>query len=63
MKEGLVKPDSLYRKALYLFLDIYSNVIGDTIIRNLCYGGLYLVGGLTNAVASLILDPNTNFLK
>jgi len=40
----------LERKTVELFLDLYSAAICNYIIAHMCTGGLYLVGGLTNAV-------------
>lgn len=54
-KRGLAEPDSLHRKCIDLFLDIYLEFLGDTSLRTLCYGGLYLVGSLTLSLSDYIL--------
>jgi glucokinase len=48
--------------ALNLFVSIYSEFLGDMALRSLCYGGLYLVGGLTLSVAEYLRDPKTGFM-
>lgn len=60
---GIARADSLYRKALDLFVGIYSSFLGDTFLRTLCYGGLYLVGGLSLSVAEYMRDPKNLFMQ
>jgi glucokinase len=59
---GLLKPDSVHRMALNMFVSIYSEFLGDMALRTLCYGGLYLVGSLSISVAEYLRDPKTGFL-
>lgn len=47
--------------SLDLFLDIYTEFLGDTAIRTLCYGGLYLVGSLTLSVADYVIKHRKPF--
>ena len=51
---GIKDPDSIQRMALELFVSIYSEFLGDTAIRTLCYGGLYLIGGMSVSVAEYL---------
>ena len=43
------KPELVYQKVLELFLKFYSAAIGNFMIQHMTTGGVYLVGGLTNA--------------
>lgn len=42
--------DTLEKKTVDLFIDLYCSAICNFIIGHMCTGGLYLVGGLTKAV-------------
>lgn len=60
---GVKSPDSIHRMAVDLFVSIYSEFLGDTALRTLCYGGLYLIGGMTVSIADYIRSPSVAFLK
>lgn len=62
-KIGLEKPDSLHRKALDLFVSMYTEFLGDTALRTLCYGGLYLIGDMSITVADYMKSPTVTFFK
>ena len=50
--------DNLYKKTCEFFMDLYSNAISNFIITHMCTGGLYLVGGLTNAIIEQMKKKN-----
>lgn len=50
--------DSLSKRACELFLDLYCDAISNFIVTHMCTGGLYLVGGLTNAVIEHLKKRN-----
>lgn len=63
IEKGIEQPGTVYRMALDLFVGLYSDFLGDTLLRTLCYGGLYLVGGLSFSIAEYLKDPKTAFLE
>jgi len=62
-QHGLKNPDSLHRMALDLFVSIYTEFLGDTALRSLCYGGLYLIGSMTLSIAEYLRSPEVRFLN
>jgi glucokinase len=62
IQNGLSKSDKQCLKTLELFTTLYAKEISNFALNSLPYGGIYLVGGLTNAVADyMINDPESPF--
>lgn len=62
IQRGLCKSDKQCLKTLELFTTLYAKEISNFALNSLPYGGIYLVGGLTNAVADyMIYDPESPF--
>jgi len=62
IQRGLCKSDKQCLKTLELFTTLYAKEISNFALNSLPYGGIYLVGGLTNAVADYMLhDPESPF--
>jgi glucokinase len=62
IQRGLSKSDKQCLKTLELFTTLYAKEISNFALNSLPYGGIYLVGGLTNAVADyMINDPESPF--
>jgi len=62
IQKGLAKSDPQCVQTLELFVTLYAKEISNFALNSLPYGGIYLVGGLTNAVADYIKeDPASAF--
>ena len=49
-------------RAVELFVEIYGSVAGNLALTLLPFGGLYLVGGVTNRLKSMIVEKSSLFL-
>jgi len=62
IKKALAKQDDQCIKVLELFSTLYAKEISNFALNSLPYGGIYLVGGLTNAVFEYLhSDPTSPF--
>lgn len=59
--KGLAGKDPIAVKALEMFAKVYGAEAGNFATRTLCYGGLYLVGSLTEGIKEY-LKKSKNFL-
>jgi glucokinase len=55
------RPEFIYQKVFGLFMKFYSAAIANFMIQHMTIGGVYLVGGLTNALIRKI--EGTDILK
>jgi glucokinase len=58
---GLTKTDPICVKVLEFFSTLYAKEISNFALNSLPYGGIYLVGGLTNQVSEYLLDSSSAF--
>jgi len=64
IKKGLEKSDDMCLKTLEFFVSLYAKEVADFALNSLPYGGIYLVGGLTQVMSEyLIKDPSCPFKK
>jgi len=62
MTRALAKEDPQCEKVLEMFSTLYAKEISNFALNSLPYGGIYLVGGLTNAVSDYLKDdPSSTF--
>lgn len=62
IQKALAKEDRTCVKVLEFFCTLYAKEISNFALNSLPYGGIYLVGGLTNCVADYIMnDPTSPF--
>ena len=59
-KFGLAKKDVLCEQALDLFVNNYGSEAGNLALKTLCYGGLYIAGGIAPKILPAMMD-NTLF--
>ena len=55
---AMEKNDPLCMKVVQKFREIFAVQAGDTALKFLPYGGVYLVGGVTNGIRDYILHDN-----
>ena len=55
---AMQKKDPLCMKVVHKFSEIFAVQAGDTALKFLPYGGVYLVGGVTNGIRDYILNDN-----
>jgi glucokinase len=53
------KPDPLCRKVVEKFVEIFAVEAGNFALKTLPYGGLYLIGGVTNGLSHYITTTDT----
>lgn len=59
IKHGLEKECKICIQVLQLFVTLYAKEVSNFALSSLPYGGIYLVGGLTECVSEYLLkDPN-----
>jgi len=63
VQKGLAKSDERCVHALELFITLYAKEVSNFALNSLPYGGIYLVGGLTNEVADYIKNDPKNLFK
>lgn len=63
VQSGLAKSDEQCLQALELFITLYAKEVSNFALNSLPYGGIFLVGGLTNAVADYIKDDHKKLFK
>lgn len=64
IKRGLAKEDKVAIQVLEFFVTLYAKEVSNFALSSLPYGGVYLVGGLTQCVSDyLINDPNSPWKK
>jgi glucokinase len=56
MEYGLTGRDALCKKATDLFLRLLGYECGNLIAKNICKGGLFIIGGIVQKNARLIAD-------
>jgi len=62
IQRGLAKSDPICQEVLNFFITLYAKEISNFALNTLPYGGIYLVGGLTNCVAEYLMkDPESPF--
>jgi len=62
IQRALAKEDRQCTKVLEFFSKLYAKEISNFALNSLPYGGIYLVGGLTNAVTEYLMnDPSSPF--
>jgi len=54
--------EQLCNRALEIFVDCYGSEAGNLIVKTLCYGGLYIAGGIAPDILWILKD-NNRFLK
>jgi len=63
IQKALAKEDKQCMKVLEFFSSLYAKEISNFALNSLPYGGIYLVGGLTNCVAEYIMKDETSPFK
>jgi len=64
IKRALSKEDKICVMVLEFFVSLYAKEVADFALNSLPYGGIYLVGGLTNAISDYLLkDETCPFMK
>jgi glucokinase len=62
IQRGLSRADPMCFETLNFFITLYAKEISNFALNSLPYGGIYLVGGLTNCVAEYMMkDPDSPF--
>jgi len=62
IQKGLDKSDAVCREVLNFFIILYAKEISNFALNTLPYGGIYLVGNLTNCVGEYMMkDPDSPF--
>lgn len=60
---GTSKKDEICTRVVDMFINCFGTAIGDLVVNTLPYGGVYLFGGMINAVAPYMIEnPEVNFL-
>lgn len=60
---GISKKDENCTRVVDMFINCFGTAIGDLVCNTLPYGGVYLFGGMINAVAPYIIEnPEINFM-
>lgn len=60
--KGLSEECKVCRRVLEFFVDLFGNAAGNLAIFTLCTGGIYLLGGMSVALESL-MSNNKRFMK
>lgn len=63
IQRGLAKSDPICQEVLNFFITLYAKEISNFALNTLPYGGIYLVGGLTNCVAEYMLKDSESPFK
>ena len=61
--KGLAKTDPIAVETLELFVKIYGAEAGNLGTRTLCYGGIYLVGSLTEGMKEYLCSSEGFFVR
>ncbi len=63
VKRGLSKEDEIAAETLAIFANIYGAEAGNLGTRTLAYGGIYLVGSVTNSLKEYLNKCETFFVS
>lgn len=59
VEHGIKKRDPLCLKVVEKFTEIFAVEVGNTALKSLPYGGIYLTGGVTSGIMEYILHSDT----
>lgn len=59
IENGIKKKDALCMKVVDKFTEIFGVEVGNTALKLLPYGGIYLIGGVTSGIQEHLLHSDT----